>query len=336
MNNNETFELKSIMRKKLRIQILMSYMFILLLAINFVGCSSSGDPVIRDFAEEMEEETDSTEEGEPDTGDNPDSNSDSDPEVPSEPTPGFLRIAVTHHISRTDNGTNPAVDTDRITKIMGDINQNFEASGIEFFTKEIKFLDNSDWNQQFVKQDDFIENRVLREFEDDQALNIFYFFEIGNRRNGVITGTLGATALFPDEGNNLKLSASATAFENTATPTHELGHYLGLYHTDDDFRDANGNVELVNGSNCETAGDKICDTPASPDLNDSNIAEPSCDYVGTETDANGDRYNPDTLNFMTQWAGTDTNGNLCRRRFSDGQTAKMVSVLNNERAFLIE
>jgi hypothetical protein len=309
----------------------MKYLVCLFSIFISINCNSSDELVVRDFDEEMQ--------GEPDpvnSGENPDSNDGSGSGDDNEPTPGFFRVAVVHHISRRDDGSNPSVDSDRIAKIMRDINQNFESSKIEFYTKEIKFLDNTTWNQQFVKQDDFRENRVLREFEDDDALNIFYFFEIGNRRDGVVTGTLGATALFPDEGNNIKLSSSATAIENTATATHEIGHYLGLYHTDDDFRDENGNVELVNGSNCETAGDKICDTPASPDLNDSNIAEPTCDYVGTETDANGDRYNPDTLNFMTQWAGTDSNGNLCRRRFSEGQTAKMVSVLENERAYLIE
>ncbi|KPM33089.1 Hypothetical protein I595_1516 [Croceitalea dokdonensis DOKDO 023] len=297
-----------------------------ILILMLTACSSNNGPVIRDFEEESQEEM------EPDaTGDDDMGTGDMD-----EPTPGFLRIAVVHHISRTDQGGNPAVDEERIAKVMQDINSNFESAEVEFFTKSIQFVDNTQWNEQFVKQDDFRENRVLRSFEDDTALNIFYFFELGNRENGVITGTLGATALFPDEGNNLKLSASAFEIENTATPTHEIGHYLGLYHTDDDFRDADGNVELVDGSNCEVAGDKICDTPASPDLNDSNIAEPTCDYVGTETDANGDRYNPDTLNFMTQWAGTDEAGNLCRRRFSPQQIEKMISVLENERAYLIE
>lgn len=249
-------------------------------------------------------------------------------------TSNFIEIAVVHHISRDDNGENAVTNTERIDLMMSYLNTNFNAWGIAFRTKQIEYLDNTEWNIQFVKQDDFIDQRVLEPFEDPNSLNIFYFNEIGNRINGEITGTLGATALFPDQGNNVKLSMSAFATENTATLTHEIGHYFGLYHTSDDFTDANGNLELVNGSNCETAGDFICDTPASPDLNDSNINEPTCNYIGTETDSNGDLYMPDTFNFMTQWAGTDTNGLLCRRRFSNGQVEKMIDVLNTERSYL--
>ncbi|XCF06339.1 M57 family metalloprotease [Tamlana crocina] len=245
-----------------------------------------------------------------------------------------LRIPVVHHISRDNNGNNAAVPEQRIKKIMGDINKNYKPGKIQFFTKAIKFIDSTPWNTQFVKQDDFTESKVLAPFEDENALNVFYFIKLLNRRNGEITGELGATALFPNQGNNIKLSASSVEIENTATATHEIGHYLGLYHTDDDFKDSQGRIELVNGSNCTEAGDKICDTPASPSLNDSNMSD--CVYVGTETDPIGEKYHPDTFNFMTSSGRTraDSNG-LCRRHFSAGQIEKMISVLNNERAYLI-
>lgn len=246
-----------------------------------------------------------------------------------------LRIPIVHYISRNSTGINAVTSEQRIAKIMGDINHNFRSIKIQFFTRKIKFLDNTQWNKEFVKQDDFIDNKVLNSFEDDTALNIFYFTKILNRIEGVIDGELGATALFPDQGNNLKLSESSIELENTATVTHEIGHYLGLYHTEETFTDSQGNIELVDGSNCAEAGDKICDTPASPDLNDGNIDEPTCNYIGNETDPAGIPYNPDTLNFMTQWAGADPEGVLCRRRFSQGQADKMISVLENERAYLI-
>lgn len=275
-----------------------------------VFCSKQPDSFIREFEEE---------------------------EIENENIPeGFLRIGVVHHISRNNSGNNAVANQQVINKVMSDINSNFTPAKIGFYTKDIKFVDNSQWNNEFIKQDDFTINKVLSPFEDDKALNLFYFNTLLNRRNGQITGSLGATALFPDQGNNIKLSSSAYANQNTATVTHEIGHYLGLYHTSDDFRDVNGNIELVDGSNCTNSGDFICDTPASPDLNSSNINESNCMYTGTETDANGMPYSPDSFNYMTQWAGADSNGNLCRRRFSPGQIDKMVSVVQTERAYLIE
>ncbi|WP_175473583.1 M43 family zinc metalloprotease [Algibacter pectinivorans] len=287
--------------------------FILTVLISFLAfnCDNNSDPVIRDFG-----------------GDNTN-------QPVNTISRDTLRIPVVHHISRNNAGTNAAVTEERINKIMGDINKNFKSGKIQFFTKSINFINNTTWNTSFVKQDDFTESKVLSSFEDDKALNIFYFIKLLNRRNGEITGELGATALFPNQGNNLKLSASSVEIQNTATATHEIGHYLGLYHTDDDFKDSQGRIELVDGSNCTEAGDKICDTPASPDLNDSNIDEPSCNYIGTERDPAGMPYSPDTQNFMITWSGTDTDGTLCRRHFSQGQIEKMTSVLNNERAYLI-
>lgn len=295
-----------------------------------IGCSDndeSQDPPIDDDTVVVTDEDSDTTDNDPTDNDQ------------GMDTGGMIEIGVVHHISRDDAGTNPATSEENIELTMAFLNTNFEAHDIRFVTRDIEFLDNTQWNIQFVKQDDFIEQRVLLPFEDENSLNIFYFNEIGNRENGVITGTLGATALFPSQGNNIKLSSSNFDTDDTdqnATVTHEMGHYFGLYHTDEGFTDSNNNTELVDGSNCEDAGDFICDTAASPELNDSNVNELTCAYIGTETDVNGDLYSPDTFNFMTQWAGSEDDVGPCRRRFSTGQIQKIREVINNERSALLE
>lgn len=104
------------------------------------------------------------------------------------------------------------------------------------------------------------------------------------------------------------------------TLIHELGHMFGL-------KDTYGSrTELVDGSNCETAEDEICDTPADPykfpDLLGNYISE-KCSFIYTEEkDPNGDWYQPDTGNYMGPYYG-------CRCGFTRGQYLKMVETYHN-------
>lgn len=82
------------------------------------------------------------------------------------------------------------------------------------------------------------------------------------------------------------------------TLAHEMGHYFGLSHT---FA---GGTELVDGSNCLTAGDKICDTPADPFVDGDPLGiyvNSSCTFTGLMKDANGDYYQPDVGNIMSYY-----------------------------------
>lgn len=95
-----------------------------------------------------------------------------------------------------------------------------------------------------------------------------------------------------------------------------LGRYFGLYATN------NGDVldELVDGSNCETTGDFICDTPPDPfgkaPTSPYFDAQQPCLFILDYTDVNGEHYQPDMGNIMSEYID-------CHCGFSRGQYLKM-------------
>jgi hypothetical protein len=105
---------------------------------------------------------------------------------------------------------------------------------------------------------------------------------------------------------------------------HEVGHVLGLMHTHDSIFGA----ELVDESNCDSAGDFICDTPADPNLSLAGMMDyATCTYIGTVTDTNGDAYAPSTTNIMS-YAPCELS------TFTQGQAQVMQYVLDNVKTYL--
>jgi hypothetical protein len=103
--------------------------------------------------------------------------------------------------------------------------------------------------------------------------------------------------------------------------SHEMGHVLFLWHTHHGCE--SGIWELTNGSNCATAGDYVCDTPADPHLG-FNINQNTCEWTGVahwwcagSAPEPMSAYNPDELVIMAYtWPG-------CMQYFTQGQGARM-------------
>ena len=102
----------------------------------------------------------------------------------------------------------------------------------------------------------------------------------------------------------------------SSTLIHEFGHHFNLIHT---HGPSNSNLtdEWVNGGNCGYAGDRVCDTPADPQLNSSNVSSVNCMYTGNEIDAQGQFFDPDTSNIMSY------SPNTCTDHISEQQFARM-------------
>jgi hypothetical protein len=185
------------------------------------------------------------------------------------------------------------------------VNPFFAPIGVSFEVCEFLYHDN-------FQHDDFGKSAEIQKlYHQDYRINI-YFVSILPDVCGVCTGSVGS-------------ATNATIFikkENCVTArvlAHELGHFFSLAHTFE-----GSGTENVDGSNCATAGDQICDTPADPYV----FPEPmeqyvqDCRFINEKTDANGEYYNPDLGNIMSYYE-CDTCG------FSWGQLNKMAQAYLN-------
>lgn len=109
---------------------------------------------------------------------------------------------------------------------------------------------------------------------------------------------------------------------------HEMGHYLGLYHT---FEGRN----CVN-NNCATDGDKVCDTPPDSRMANSvacNMPDNSCntDTLSNYSNGNFTTDVPDQIsNFM------DYGNSGCHNQFTQGQADRMLAAINTQRSGLLQ
>jgi hypothetical protein len=211
-------------------------------------------------------------------------------------------IPIKAHIVRNTNGTGGlslTVLNDAITTM----NSQFAALNMSFtLCGPIHYIDNTALYSLDVDTEDseLVKNNV------HDALNIYFV-------NTLTTGSsiLNGISAFPssDRNENRMIMANG-ATSNGTTLGHEMGHFWNLYHTHETYFGA----ERVNGSNCSTAGDQVCDTPADPCCYFYN--QSTCTYTGTVLDANGQSYNPQLTNLMSYY-------HACRNTLTAGQIDRM-------------
>ena len=187
------------------------------------------------------------------------------------------------------------------------LNIDFEPIGLSFEVCDIRIMENFQFN--------FFD----REDEEDYMLSMYYQVNTINiyLTNVVIANgqEVGGYAKFPG-AEDVMVIAKQNMNGDLDVLVHEMGHFFGLYHT---FQTVDTGVELVDGSNCETAGDLICDTEADANSTGSNLDFPDCNYNGLPvTDANGDFYVPPTNNYMSYYSDE------CTCRFTPQQYNRML------------
>lgn len=220
------------------------------------------------------------------------------------------------------------------------LNEIFLDLNIQFFIKDgFNYINNT-----VVFNDPLATQNTIMTFERDRnAVNIFI---VGNSDTGdglgVVLGFYNPSFdhIVVDKSVIVDVGGTAKAL------AHEVGHFFTLLHThngwdSEPWDESIGNpapgiapdgvttTEKMNGTNCDRAGDFLCDTP--PDYN--GFGWPTCNYDAGAKDPDGVLIDPNENNIMSYFLS-----NSCSPRdfyFSDEQVEMILtSLASNRRAYL--
>lgn len=215
------------------------------------------------------------------------------------PRSATLNIPMQLHLVARTNGNNRIFE-DLAFDAICELNIDLAQADVQvYLTEEINYIDDD------LAYDHAINDNSANFFLSNQkvpnAINVFVIGNIDNNFAGYYNGQFDLIVMDKD-------------FMGGGSPifAHELGHYFSLAHTfngwegivAEDFARAPeviGNnqreVEYVDRArNCETAGDRICDTPA--DYYILTRSDTDCEYNQNYFDPDSILLNPDETNHM--------------------------------------
>lgn len=220
-------------------------------------------------------------------------------------------IPVKIHIIRNADGSG-GIDTYDLESAIENLNIYFAEAYMNFYLWEsVDYIDNDDY-VNFKKGD---EEKLSETNYSSGIINMYFTNYIENNSGSSICGY----SVNKESSHIIVMKNSCTT--NDSTLAHEMGHVFSLLHTHGSSN-TKMTTELVDGSNCDTDGDGICDTPADPKLS-SNVINNFCEYIGNETDSNGNLFQPDTENIMSY------SRKACRNHFTHQQLARMYAFFNS-------
>jgi hypothetical protein len=232
-------------------------------------------------------------------------------------------VPIQFHVATDNNGSN-GFSENRIIDAMCTLNDRYAEADIFFYIDGINYINNTNLNSRPRLSSSV---STMRSNRNQNAMNIFLVSEI-LQNDGSPSGSAG----YYSGGNNDFVVMLKTQLGNERfTIEHEIGHFFSLPHTHVGWEgdisqgassggyqpEVHGDtvhisfisgstqagtveVELVDGSNCTTAGDRICDTP--PDYGFGQSCS-CCQMVYEVWDRNGDRIEPMIDNVMSYSEG---------------------------------
>lgn len=218
-------------------------------------------------------------------------------------------VPIVGHIVRTSAGTG-GMSLSQYQQSIVDANIAFVNTGIVFYSLGVDYID-SDFYYSGITTIQHID--ALRSINVyPEAINVYF--------TPTLPGLCGISSFTFSSVQGIVMNNDCAGVpSDPSTMPHEIGHYFNLYHT----HETAFGLEFVDGTNCSSAGDLLCDTPADP--NCYGVVNTACLYIGGETDPHGDPYDPDVSQLMSYAR------NLCQDTFSPMSEAKMVNTLLNLR-----
>ena len=226
------------------------------------------------------------------------------------------KLSIVAHVTVNDQGeTN--IEMDSIMAALDTLNKDFAPICVEFEICAFDTIANYQYDE--VEPDEWDEMQAL--YHQQRRINLFFvtsFPDTDTTYCGV--ATQGGLSNLENGGIVLLKGCESPLIRALS---HQMGHYFGLNNT---FNE-NGTMvtsELVNGTNCETEGDNICDTPADPyvhgtDPNTYVNLQLNCRFTNMQQDANGEFYVPDVGNIMSFYQAE------CKCGFTLGQYLVMAA-----------
>ncbi|MFO7658176.1 MAG: hypothetical protein R6W78_14040 [Bacteroidales bacterium] len=176
------------------------------------------------------------------------------------------------------------VDLTALNTAFTALNNAFEEIGLSFKLSSPLFIDNYYFDELKKGEN---ETELTSLYQTSRTINLYIVTELLDAFNQPVC----AYTYYPSEKKDVIFMSKSCI--GASFLIEQFGHFFNLYHT----HETGFAKELVNGSNCASAGDLCCDTPADPNL--TGKVSSDCQYVSTEKDSNNDYYLPTIYNYMS-------------------------------------